>query len=102
MLLPSKRVFSEYKVLVVKMVKDSVIVDTIKTNYELLCDLEMLLGLSCSIPLLELVQGLSKISQSQQTSICDFISIFKLCEADIFTMYCEVRKRISSQHFNCL
>jgi len=55
MLSPSKRVLSEYKALVVKMVEDNVIVDTTKINYELMCDLETLLGLSCIIPLLELV-----------------------------------------------
>jgi hypothetical protein len=65
MLSPSKRVLSEYKALVVKMVEDNVIVDTTKINYELMCDLETLLGLSCIIPLLELVQGLSKFAQSQ-------------------------------------
>ncbi len=65
MLSPSKRVLSEYKALVVKMVEDNVIVDTTKINYELMCDLETLLGLSCIIPLLELVQGLSKIARSQ-------------------------------------
>ncbi len=65
MLSPSKRVLSEYKALVVKMVEDNVIVDTTKINYELMCDLETLLSFSCIIPLLELVQGLSKIAQSQ-------------------------------------
>jgi hypothetical protein len=50
-----KKVFSEYKTLVTKMVEDNVIVDISKTNYELMCDLETLLGLSCIIPLLELV-----------------------------------------------
>jgi hypothetical protein len=55
MLLPSKRVLSEYKTLVIKMVEDNVTLDIGKINYELLCDLEMLLGFSCIIPLLELV-----------------------------------------------
>jgi hypothetical protein len=65
MLSPSKKVHSEYKNLVIKMVEDNVTIDIGKTNYELLCDPEMLLGLSCIIPLLELVQGLSKFAQSQ-------------------------------------
>jgi len=65
MLLPSKRVLTEYKNLVIKMVEDNVTIDIGKTNYELLCDLEMLFGFSCIIPLLELVQGLSKFAQSQ-------------------------------------
>jgi hypothetical protein len=47
------------------MVEDNVTIDIGKTNYELLCDLEMLFHFSCIIPLLELVQGLSKFAQSQ-------------------------------------
>jgi hypothetical protein len=64
MVLPSKKILSEYKALVVKLVKNSVSVDITKTNCELMCDLETLLGFSCIIPLLELVQGLSKFAQS--------------------------------------
>jgi hypothetical protein len=37
------------------MVEDNIIIDTTKTNYELLCDPETLLGFYCIIPLLELV-----------------------------------------------
>jgi len=40
MLSPSKKVLNEYKALVIKMVEDSVIIDSTKTNYELLCDLK--------------------------------------------------------------
>jgi hypothetical protein len=65
MLSLSKKILSEYKTLVIKMVEDNVTLDIGKTNYEVMCDLEMLLGLSCIIPLLELVQGLSKFAQSQ-------------------------------------
>jgi hypothetical protein len=92
MLSPSKRILNEYKTLV----EDSVIVHITKTNYELLCDLETLMGLFCIIPLLESAHGLSKFAKSQQTLICDFIYTLKLCEVDLFTMYYEVIKRFSS------
>jgi hypothetical protein len=45
MLSPSKRVLNEYKDLVMKMVVDSANVQIVKAKYELLCDVEMLLGL---------------------------------------------------------
>ncbi len=51
----SKKILNEYKALVVKMVEDNVTDNTTKTNYELLCKLETLLGLFYIIPLLELV-----------------------------------------------
>jgi hypothetical protein len=55
MLSPSKRVLNEYKTLVVEMAKDNVTIDVAKTNYELMCDPNTLMGLSCIIPLLEFV-----------------------------------------------
>jgi hypothetical protein len=38
--------------------------DTSKIDLELLCDAEMLLGLTCIIPMLEFVLGLSKFAQN--------------------------------------
>ncbi len=55
------------------MVEDSVIVDITKTNYELLCDLETLMGLSCIVVLLELVHGLSKFAKANKPS---FVILF--------------------------
>lgn len=47
MLSRSKRVLNEYKALVVKMTIDSASVQIVKAKYELLCDVEMLLGFAC-------------------------------------------------------
>jgi hypothetical protein len=47
------------------MAIDSIIIDIVEANYELLCDLETLLGLACVLPLLEAMQGLSKFVQTQ-------------------------------------
>jgi hypothetical protein len=55
MLSLSKKILSEYKTLVVKMVEDNVTADTAKTIYVLLCNFETLLGFFYIIPLLELV-----------------------------------------------
>jgi len=54
-LLPSKQVLNEYKAFIMKMVVDSANVQIAKANYESLCDAETLLGLACTIPLLEVV-----------------------------------------------
>jgi len=45
MLSPSKHFLQEYKPLIVKMAKDSTIIVTTKTNYELLCNVKTLFGL---------------------------------------------------------
>ncbi len=42
-----------------KMAKD-VANEYVVTNYELLCDIETIMGLTCLLPMLEALQGLSK------------------------------------------
>jgi hypothetical protein len=42
-----------------------------KVKYELLCNVENFLGLACIMPLLEVVQGLSKFAQGHQILICE-------------------------------
>jgi hypothetical protein len=52
---PSKHILNEYEAFVVKMAIDSASGQITEANYELLCDVETLLGLACVIPLLEVV-----------------------------------------------
>ncbi len=47
MLSPTKCVLQEYKTFVVKMVDDNLGNVTAKNNYELLCDCDIILGLTC-------------------------------------------------------
>lgn len=60
MITPTKRVWYEYKPLLVKMAKDVATVDNAKANYELLCNVETLLGLPHVLPLLECVRKLEQ------------------------------------------
>jgi hypothetical protein len=64
MIAPTKRVWYEYKPLLVKMVKDVATIDNAKANYELLCNVETLLSLPHVLPLLECVKSLSNFAQS--------------------------------------
>jgi predicted glycosyltransferase involved in capsule biosynthesis len=62
--------------------------DTIKTNLELLCDVEVFLCLTYIIPMLEIVQGLSKFVQNWNIFICVFYDVVKECEGKLCKMYC--------------
>jgi hypothetical protein len=55
MLRPTKKVLAEYTTLLIKMAMDSFTNHQTKFNYEHLCDLQILLELSCIFPLLEFV-----------------------------------------------
>jgi hypothetical protein len=49
----SKQMVKEYKTSVVKMNDDVVSNETINNNYELLYDVETIMGLTCVLPMLE-------------------------------------------------
>ncbi len=51
------------------MVKNNGQIENAKANYELLCDIEMLLGLACILPCLETMHKLSKFAQDRDTII---------------------------------
>jgi hypothetical protein len=52
------------------------------------------------LPLLEIVQDMSKFVQGCKTFICDLVATFKLCEANLQEMYCEFDTRFSPKHFS--
>ncbi len=102
MLSPCKKFFVEYKLLVVKMVEDNDHIENAKSNYKLLCDVETFLRLAWILLYLETMQGLFKFAQGWDTFICDFIFALKFKEEDLFTMYCDIEKNYSPQHFSLL
>jgi hypothetical protein len=53
MVVPSKVVLEEFKTLLVKMAKDVVVNENTTINYELLCDIEIVLGFTYLLPMLE-------------------------------------------------
>ncbi len=63
MLSLAKRLIAEYRIILVKMALDNPINQQAKHNYEHLCDLQILLGLSCILSLLEFVHALIKFAQ---------------------------------------
>ncbi len=58
--------------------------DIAKTSLELLCDVEIFLGLTCIIPMLELVQGLSKFAHNWDIFMCNFVTIVKEYEVQLY------------------
>ncbi len=60
---PLKHVLGEYKSLVVKMHMDVPKNKLVAKNLDLMCDLELVFGLPCILPMLEVVHKLIKYSQ---------------------------------------
>ncbi len=99
MIAPTKHVWYKYEPLLVKMAKDVTTVDNAKANYELLCNVETLLGLPHVLPLLECVQILSNFAQSYQVFICDFIATVKIYHQNLFKLYCDPNHKYGYDNF---
>jgi hypothetical protein len=84
MLSPLKRILAQYKSLVVKMhfdyEKDKYACD----NFELLCDLDLILGLPCIMPILEVVDYVIKYAQCWDVFIMDILDVISLFEVEFF------------------
>lgn len=68
-----KRVLDEYRPFVGKMVVDKETILATCENLEKLLDLETFLGLSCNLPLYELVHIMLRCAQAREYHVVDFI-----------------------------
>jgi hypothetical protein len=62
MLQPLKWVGKKYKTFIAKMATNNANVESAKTNLLNLCDIHMILGLPCILPMLESLNGLMKFA----------------------------------------
>ncbi len=62
MLSHAQWILIEYNIVVIHMFDEQAFHDTSKASLELLCHVEVVLGPTCIIPMLDLVQGLSKFA----------------------------------------
>jgi hypothetical protein len=70
-----------------------------KLNYENLCDLQVLLGLACILPLLESIHALIKFAQMRDVYVCDLVVAIKVCQGDIYMMYCNQTSNFTTENF---
>jgi hypothetical protein len=83
-----KFVLSKYYVLLVKMALDAPIIPFAKFDFVLLIHMETLLGLNTVMPPLKVVHSLIS-NTNEGVFVRDFITIIKICEADVYHMYCD-------------
>ncbi len=99
MLASSKILIFEYKFVVMKMLEDLPTNHVVATNYELFCDVEIVMGLTCEWLMLEGMQSLSKIVQNKNYFICDFVVVVKLIQVDLYNLYVDLECHFSHDRF---
>jgi hypothetical protein len=95
MLALSKRLVSEYKSIIMKMSKDLLTNLVAATDYELFCDVETLMGLTCVLTMLEAMQSLNKLVENKDCFICDFVATVKLSQVDLYDLYVDPEHHFS-------
>jgi len=100
MLTPLKWVKKEYNTLIVKMVIDNGYVEATKVNLVNLCDVGIILGLPCILPMLELVNVLMKFVEAMDVFVCDYIATIKICQTDMYKMYIDSTTSFQPKFFS--
>jgi hypothetical protein len=75
----AKNVLSEYKPLLTKMAKYQKEIAMAQTNFDLLLNIFMFVGLTWLLPLLEIVHTFIKLSQRKNVFVCDCVATIKVC-----------------------
>jgi len=73
--------------------------ESIRLNYELLCDIGTLLGLPYLMPLLESMNSLMKFVQSDHVFVSDYVAAIKICQGELYAMYSDKDSTWQQQHF---
>jgi hypothetical protein len=76
--------------------------DTTSKNLSVLCDVELILGLPCLLPLLECVHKFIKIVQGRDIFVCNLVEAIKLAQLELYKLYCHYFTKFEGATFNDL
>jgi hypothetical protein len=105
MLSPSERILIEYHTLVLKLYEDKATLSQAVKSYDRLLDVQILIGLSCFLPMLRSLNSFMEFAQSRNVFISDYLAAVKECQMEITAFYIDsVTKFIQDQFwdFNAL
>jgi len=83
----TKWVMSMYMPLVAKMVEDNTISHDCQGYFDLFCDVNLLISLSCLLPMLETIYALIKFVQKKDDFVCDDVVAIKICQGQLYSHY---------------
>lgn len=66
----------------------------------MLCNVELVLGLTIILPMLDVVHLLIKLSQERDIYICDFVATGKFCQGDICSIFLDEAKSFEFNEFH--
>jgi hypothetical protein len=94
-----KQVLSDFRTLLMKMTLNATTIPSTQSNLFLFTNVETLLGLNTMMPLLEAIHSLIKFAQLKDVFVYDFITIMKICEGDVYCMFCDSQSSFEGDVF---
>jgi hypothetical protein len=85
----TEQVCVEYCFLIIKLNSKSSKNDQTLRNLNAMCDVELILGLTCIFPLLQCVHMFIKIVQGRDVFVCDFAKSIKQAQQELYRLYCD-------------
>ncbi len=83
----AKWVMSMYIPLITKMAKDNASLMVAKVNFEFFCDMNLLISLSCMLPMLETVHALIKFAHKRDIFVRLYCSHQNLSRIALFSLF---------------
>jgi hypothetical protein len=102
MLKPAIRIMNEYKPLLVKLKEDASVKNPTKLSLKYfsgLTDVQIIVGLTCLMPMLRMANGLMKATQKNDVFVCDYLAAIKIFQRDPAQMYIEPQSRFTHELF---
>jgi hypothetical protein len=81
------------------MINDVNVMATTWKNLGYLCDIEVVIGLTCIMPLLEEVHVFIKFAQLKDSFVHDFVTFVKMYYANLYNMYVDLEKKYTQEGF---
>jgi hypothetical protein len=98
----AKWVLSMYIPLVAKMVEDSPFLMATRVNFKLICDVDLLISLSCLMLMLETFHGLIKFAHKKDVFVCDYVVAIKICQGQPYIHYSDLTTKCTYDVFKKL
>jgi hypothetical protein len=99
MMSPAIKVMNEYRTLVVKMMEDQDDMESAKTSFQHLNDVQIVVSLSCLISMLKCLHSLMQLGQNRDIFICDYLTVLKRCQAEITSYYIDEKSKFQHDAF---
>jgi hypothetical protein len=75
------------------MIDDMNVMVVVQTNLGYLCDIEVVMGLTCIMHYLKVMHVFIKFAQLKDSFVCDFVTSMKMCCVEFYNMYMLIQRR---------